>query len=180
MNAYQPLIDAKEAFDLLTLRGRFFRWKKTLPKKLELIYLPYYFFQLRVKNKKGEERRFLAGIDAVSGSFALVDDKNLKPGEISEIEFSPQLEPEQAEELILKEARWFLYQKSLQERERYQLVSWESQGLFYYPYWVGYYQNPGRSWDFLALDAVSGILQGGPARRIFILAFSQFRVPSSA
>jgi len=179
MNAYQPLIDAREAFELLTLRGRFFRWKKTFPQKLELIYLPYYFFQLQVRNKKGVERKFLAGIDAVSGSFALVDDKNLKPGELSEIEFSPRLEPEQAEELILKEARWFLYQKSFFEREKYQLVDFQPAGLWYYPYWVGYYQNPGGSWDFLALDAVSGILQGGPARRIFILAFSQFRVSSS-
>jgi len=176
MKSYKPKIDEKEAKELLTLRGRIFRSRKTPPVRVELIYLPYYFFRIRIRNKRGEEREFMAGIDAITKSFVLVDEKGLEQEELSWVEFQPAISEEEARNALLKEARWFLYEKSLMSRDRYKLVDYKEMELVWYPYWVGYYRSASGSWDFLALDAISGILQGGKARRIFILAFSQVRV----
>jgi len=41
-----------------------------------------------------------------------------------------------------------------------------------YPFWVGYFKKGG-SYDFTALDAVSGELQGVRMRKVFLRAFRQ-------
>lgn len=176
MKGYKPRISEAEAKGLLTLRGRIFRSRKTVPYRVELIYLPYYFFQIRVKNKKGEEREFCAAIDAILGSFSMVEKEAMLEQELSEAEFQPKISLEEATSALEKEVRWFLVSRSMQKRERYQFLGAEPGELAWYPYWVGYYKNKSGAWEFLALDAISGILQGGPARRLFIHAFAETRI----
>ena len=143
---------------------------------MELIYLPYYFFEIRVKNKKGVERGFFAAIDATLGGFSLVEKEVMQPDTINEIEFQPKISLEEAQESLGKEVRWFLVSKSMQRREKYLFLHAEPGELAFFPYWVGYYHNKAGAWEFLGLDAVSGILQGGPGRRLFIHAFAESRV----
>jgi len=176
MKSFKPRITEQEAKQALTLRGRIFRSRKTVPYRMELIYLPYYFFQIRVKNKKGQEREFLAAIDAILGGFSLVAKEVMMPEEITEIEFQPKISPEEAKESLEKEVRWFLVSKSMQKREKYVFLRAEPGELAFYPYWVGYYKSKAGAWEFLGLDAVSGILQGGPGRRLFIHALAESRV----
>ena len=42
----------------------------------------------------------------------------------------------------------------------------------HYPFWVGYFEKRG-SYDFKALDAVSGEAQGVKMRKVFLAAFRQ-------
>ena len=160
---------------MLTLRGKIFRSRKNVPYQLELIYLPYYFFKILVKNKKGETREFCGAIDAIVGNFSLMDYPLLEPGEINQIEFKPKLSIEEAKSALLKGARWFLYQRSLPVRERYQLIEVGEGELVFYPFWVGYYRNKARALEFLGLDAINKVLQGGEGRKVFIFAFAESR-----
>jgi len=176
--SYKPKVSQAEAQELLTLRGKIFRSRKNVPYQLELIYLPYYFFKILVKNKKGETREFCGAIDAIVGSFSLVDCQLLEPEEISQIEFEPKLSMEEAKSALLKSARWFLYQRSLPIKERYQLVEAGEGELVFYPFWVGYYRNRAGALEFLGLDAITRVLQGGEGRKVFIFAFAESRFSS--
>ena len=176
MKSYQPRLSESEAKELLTLRGRFFKNKKTVPYRMELIYLPHYFFRLRVKNKKNQERGFFAAIDAILGNFSMVEKEAMIEQDLAEAEFEPVIPREEAEEKLEKEARWFLVARSLQKREKYVLLDKSPAELAYYPFWLGYYKNKSGAWEFLGLDAVSGILQGGHGRRLFIHALASTRV----
>lgn len=176
MKSYKPLITESQARELLTIRGRILRFRKIIPYRVELIYLPYFFFKILVQSKKGEERTFTAAIDRILGSFALVDEKLMEAQEQDRCEFQPVVTMEQAKESLVKEARWFLYHKSSRSRERYTLKDTGPGEAALYPFWVAYYQNKGGAWEFLGLDAVSGVLQGGSARRIFIHAFADNRI----
>lgn len=146
-----------------------------MPYQLELIYLPYYFFKILVKNKKGETKEFLSAVDAIVGNFSILEPALLEPAEINEPEFKPRLNLEEAKSALLKQARWFLYQRSLSAWERYQLVEVGDGEMVFYPFWVGYYQNKARALEFLALDAINQVLQGGEGRKVFIFAFAESR-----
>jgi len=176
MKSFKPCITEQEAKQALTLRGRIFRSRKIIPYRVELVYLPYYFFQIRVQNKKSQEREFLAAIDAILGSFSMVEKEVMIEQELNEAEFHPRIKMEDAQAVLEKEVRWFLVSRSLQTREKYRLLGVGSGELAWYPYWVGYYKNKAGAWEFLSMDAVSGTIQGGPARRLFIHAFAETRV----
>ncbi len=176
MKSYKPRITEARARESLTMRGRFFRSRKTVPHRMELIYLPYYFFSIRVKNKKGQEREFYAAVDAILGNFSLVEKEVMDPEEIEGSEFEPVLSLEEAREKLAQDARWFLVSKSMQRRENYILLSHGQGELAFYPFWLGYYKNRGGAWEFLGLDAVSGVIQGGHGRRLFIHALASTRV----
>jgi len=176
MKSYKPKITESQAREFLTIRGRIFKSRKVIPHRMELVYLPYYFFPIKVKSNKGIDRRFLAAIDGILGSFALVDESAMEEQDLAEAEFQPRISPEQARESLLHEAKWFLYQKSFRSREKYKLVDAGESELGWYPFWVGYYQNKSGAWEFLGLDAVSGVLQGGRGRRLFIHAFADKRL----
>jgi len=176
MKSYKPKITEAQAQEFLTIRGRIFKSKKIIPHRIELVYLPYYFFPIRVRSNKGIERKFLAAIDGILGSFALVDDSAMEEQDLAEAEFQPQISAEQARESLLHEAKWFLYQKSFRSKEKYKLIDAGNPELGWYPFWVAFYKNKGGAWEFLGLDAVSGVLQGGRGRRLFIHAFADLRL----
>jgi hypothetical protein len=176
MKSYKPRISESRARESLTLRGRVFRSKKIIPHRVELIYLPYYFFSIRVKDKKGREREFYAAIDAILGNFSLVEKEVMAPEELEGSEFEPVISLEEAGEKLEKEVRWFLVAKSLQRRQNYVLLSHGQGELAFYPFWLGYYKNRGGAWEFLGIDAVSGVIQGGHGRRLFIHALASTRV----
>jgi len=172
MKSYKPRISEEKARELLTIRGKIFRSKKTAPLKVELIHLPYYFFKVCAANKKRVEKKFLAAVDGVIGTYVMVDDQLLEPEEILQAEFSPATTLDQARETLLKEAKWVLFQKATRNKEEYLLKEAGPGELAWYPFWVAYYKNKKGAWGFLGLDAISGALQAGKARRIFIHAFS--------
>jgi hypothetical protein len=48
-----------------------------------------------------------------------------------------------------------------------------SEGMkIYYPFWVGYFKKK-KGYDFKALDAVSGEIQGVRMRRVFMRVFRE-------
>jgi len=179
MKSYKPRITEPQARESLTIRGRIFKSRKIVPHKLELIYLPHYFFKIIVRSKQGTERKFLTALDAILGGFSMVDESAMEDQELESVEFQPVLSKEEAEASLLKEVRWFLHDKSLRGREKYSLAGVEQGWLAWYPFWVAYYQNKSGAWEFLGLDAVSGVIQGGRGRRLFIHAFANTRLKSS-
>jgi hypothetical protein len=172
MKSYKPLITEPQAQKLLTIRGKILRFRKTLPQRMELLYVPYYFFTLLVRNKKGDEKNFYAAVDAIVGGFAIVERERLDEIESEKTEFQPQLSREDAYLVVEKEARWFLYRESVKMHETFELVKTVCDGIAGYPYWVGYYRDRSGAWEFHSLDAISGRLQLGNGRRLFIHGFS--------
>ena len=174
MKSYKHCITESEARAKLTVKKKLFRSPKN-PVKIELVHIPFYFFRLRARDVKGKVREFCAAMDAVVGSFALVDLDRMEQIEIAANEFKPRLPKKDLQDTLMSEAKWFLKHKARRGRGRYELLSADQGELAWYPFWVGYYQNKDGSIGFLALDAISGVYQSGSARRIFIHAFSKIR-----
>ena len=169
MKSYKPRISEELARKKLTIQRRFRALQ--VPVKIDLIHIPHYFFRLRARDQKGQMRTFCASMDALVGTFALVDDSLLEPEELVEPEFKPRLPIEKLKGSLMQEAKWFLKHKARRGRGIYDLVDADSGELAWYPFWIGYHKNKDGSLGFLAIDALSGTYQAGSARRVIIHAF---------
>ena len=174
MKSYKPLIDEQLARKKLTLRPGLIH-KARPPLKIELIHIPYYFFRFHVRDRKGRRKTFCAAIDALLGSFALVDDAKLEAEEIANPEFHPALKIETVSDHLLSEARWFLRHKASKGRGQYEIESAEPGELGWYPFWIGYHKNRNGSLGFIAMDAINGAYQAGASRKAIMHAFINLR-----
>ncbi|GEM_PF-562209 len=171
MLIFKPRVKKEEAEKLLSKRGKFLSFRRQTPVRVELVEIPYYFFTLDVSLKSGKTRPFCAALDGILGTFAMVDPEALESEDCDmAFEFCFGLDSDDAKRRIFDECRWELYRRALKDREAYKIKKISEPTMCYYPYWVGYMERK-RKWDFAALDAVTGIIQGGPMRRVFIQAF---------
>jgi hypothetical protein len=110
------------------------------PTRVELIYLPYYFFDITLSQEVGTQLVGVA-VDAVLGAtvFFIGDALVRTPG--------------------CNKRTVSIQEISAPER-------------IHYPFWVAYFKRRG-SYDFKALDAVSGEVQGVKMRKVFLAAFRQ-------
>lgn len=76
----------------------------------------------------------------------------------------------EAEKIALKEYRGILLEHGLRTRSSPQVEEVLGIQEIYYPFWIVYFKK-GRGYDFKALDAVSGEIQGVKMRRVFLNAF---------
>jgi hypothetical protein len=173
MLIFKPRIKKEEAEKLLCQGGKFLPFRRHVPTRVELVEIPYYFFTLEVSLKTGRTRPFHAALDGILGTFAMVNLEALESEDCDMVfEFCFRLDDDEAKKRISDECRWELYRRALKDREAYEIKKISGATRGYYPYWVGYFERK-KKWDFAALDAVTGVLQGGPMRRVFIQAFCE-------
>lgn len=146
------------------------KYRKTLVSKMELVYIPYYIFEMDTE-KSTAALQFC--VDAIIGSVSVFD-----PGEA---EFSEEINQaagnviihrSEAEETVIQFTRDFILQKGMKHKISIALRNIRYQRLIYYPFWIIYLERSGKL-DFLAIDAVAGDVQGIQMRRMFLKLFRQ-------
>ena len=151
---------------------------EAFPKKVEVIYLPFYLFDVLVKrdNKAQKDRspstqRVRLSVDGILGHSVLYAKEAL---DLANSQNLPAhdfvISPSVAEEIALKEYKGTLLEHGLRTRSFPQAEKILGSQKIYYPFWIGYFRK-GRGYDFKALDAVSGEIQGIKMRKVFLKAF---------
>jgi len=151
-------------------------WSRAIqPTRVELIYLPYYFFDIKF-SQDGGTRRVGVAIDAVLGTtvFFIGDTLVRRPGchgPACDFVQSPSV----ARKTAAEEYRWILLEHGLRNKRAVSLQEISEPERVHYPFWVAYFKKRG-SYDFKALDAVSGEVQGVKMRKVFLAAFRQMTI----
>lgn len=80
-----------------------------------------------------------------------------------------------ARETAIEEYRWLLLEHGLRNKRTVSIQEISEPERVHYPFWVAYFKRRG-SYDFKALDAVSGEVQGVKMRKVFLAAFREMSV----
>jgi len=142
------------------------------PRRVELVYLPYYFFDIQVLQEHGSQIVKVA-VDGVLGSTVFFVDAALSrvsgaSGEFCDFSQSPGV----AQETAVHEYRWLLLEHGLRNKRGVSVQEVSDPEWVYYPFWVAYFKKRA-TYDFKTLDAVSGEVQGVKMRKVFLAAFRQ-------
>jgi hypothetical protein len=177
-----PKISEQEARNIFSKKKRFsfFRLKKkSLPvERVELVSLPFYLFDVNVKEegkgrykKKPLMQNVVLSVDGLLGHtvFYVKDDLDFGSRTKSAV-CSFELTPAEAEKFVLSEYRAFLLEHGLRTRSAPRAEKISEGRRIFYPFWIGYFRKRGR-YDFIVLDAVSGEIQGIKMRKVFMKAF---------
>ena len=139
----KPVISQEQAQEILTER-KWFQIKKRLLKRIELVYLPHYFFHLVITLKTGE-KEVVASTDALLGAFALTDTQTLEYETTAVGEkFSAKISRAEAEKTCLDEYRKLLLNYGLRQKEFVGLKALKNVEEVMYPFWVAYFQIRGK------------------------------------
>jgi len=167
-----PEISQKKALEIFSSRKSFLSKiirKKNLPKRIELLYVPYYLFYLTLV-KDDRDYRVSVAIDGLLGNVVFFVGEDLKfekdIGQHSHCNFL--LSSENAREKAVKEYKWLL----VENRAVSALKEISEGSQIFYPFWVGYFKKGG-AYDFKALDGVSGEIQGVKMRKVFLKGFRE-------
>jgi hypothetical protein len=182
----QPKISEQQAKNifaskksLLSLASRVRKKKReTFPKRVEVIYLPFYLFDVSVKRENKTQKnglpstqRVKLSVDGLLGHSVLYAEEGL---DMEATRSFPVLNfvisQSEAEKTALREYKGMLLEHGLRTRSFPQADKIEASRKIYYPFWIGYFKK-GRGYDFKALDAVSGEIQGIKMRKVFLQAF---------
>lgn len=172
----KPEILEDKAKEILSRRKSFVSImvrKTTVPlKRIELIYLPYYLVEI-LFIRKAKEQKATISVDGLLGNtmFFVPDGLNYMP-KVSQLSCDFVLSPGEARKIASDQYRWLLLEHGLRTRDRPSIKKIIKIKKIFYPYWVGYFQKS-KSYDFKAIDAVSGEIQGVKMRKVFLKAFRQ-------
>lgn len=135
---------------------------------LELLYLPHYLIGFRVGslNTEGE---IDVSVEAHSGSFAIFQ-MNEDLAESAKLKewFRPKLTQEEALEIGRRELVASILRRR-GNREKPPVGEPLSIDLFYYPYWVWYFERKKETIDIALMDAARGV-KGGDRTRVGVLS----------
>jgi hypothetical protein len=148
------------------------------------MYLPFYLFDVMVekeiKGKKGgisPRQNVTLSVDGLLGHAVLYAEdtldveKDLKtPAPSCDFEISSS----DAAKMALDQYKGILLEHGLRTRSHPRAEEISEGRKIYYPFWVGYFKKK-KGYDFKALDAVSGEVQGVRMRRVFIKALKSLK-----
>lgn len=164
---------------MLSLASRVRKKKgETLPKRVEVIYLPFHLFDVLVKRENKTQKsgppstqKVRLSVDGLLGHSVLYAEEGL---DLEDNRNFPVLNfvisQSDAEKTALREYKGVLLEHGLRTRSFPQADKILGSQKIYYPFWIGYFKK-GRGYDFKALDAVSGEIQGIKMRKVFLQAF---------
>lgn len=138
--------------------------------RLELIWMPHYLIELEATSRKGSAALHLA-VDAYAGSFTIVDlERPLEEAQPGEETFPPRMTAEEAEFVGRQELiRAIMRRRGHRDRPIPQGTT--SVDLFYYPFWVCYYERLPGAIDIAVLDAAAGEKAGPKMKAAVLEAF---------
>ncbi|MEE9167838.1 MAG: hypothetical protein V3U24_10330 [Candidatus Neomarinimicrobiota bacterium] len=139
---------------------------------MELIFLPYYLFQVSLR-RKGRDQIVKIAIDGLTGHSHLFSGDGLTY--LSRVD-NPvclhELHREEALRIVSEEYRGRVLDESVRSKEVTTVKSVTMGEKTFYPFWVGYFEK-GDGHDFGAVDAVTGERQGVRMRRMLLKALRQ-------
>jgi hypothetical protein len=170
----------KSSFPLIT--NRISRKKSIAPEKLEVVYLPFYLFDMAVeKDMREKDREFSSRQNVTITVDGLLGHAVLFAEEAWDVENDPKLpapacafalSPSRAARAALDQYKGVLLEHGLRTRSHARAAEISEGKKIHYPFWVAYFKKK-RGYDFKALDAVSGEIQGVRMRRLFMKAFRE-------
>ena len=138
--------------------------------RVEIIYIPYYSFDLTLE-KSGHEQHVRIAIDALLGNTTFfVSDSLQFDDRLLQNVCDFILKAEAARGKALEEYKGHLLEFGLRNKKATVVNDVRDVDSFYYPFWIGYFQK-NSGYDFRALDAVSGEFQGMKMRKVLLSAF---------
>jgi len=148
-------------------------WSRPIqPTRVELIYLPYYFFDIKLSEDVGTQKVGV-GIDAVLGaSVFFVGDSLIRSQGCDGATCEFVLAAEVARDTALQDYRWLLLEHGLRSKRKVSVEEISEPEKVHFPFWIVHFKRRG-SYDFKALDAVSGEIQGIKMRKVFLAAFRE-------
>lgn len=169
----KPLINEISANEILTPRNRWWHFRKLALKRIELVFLPFYYFELHTESKISGIRQVNIVVDGITGVFSLFDPIKLTDSfPPHSLVFQFEITPQQASEICLNEYKRILLNYSLKQHVFVEVKEIMLEKKIFYPFWIGYLLI-GKRYDFQAIDAVDGKVQGIKMRRAFLNAFNQ-------
>ena len=187
-----PTVSRKQAVKIfstkkssVSLTFRMFA-RKDLPsfERIEIVYLPFYLFEViverAVERKKKEDlhrQDVTLSVDGLLGHAVLFAVRAL------EIEEDPEkpaptcdfaLSSSEAAKVALDQYKGILLEHGLRTRSHSRAKEISEGRKIYYPFWIGYFKKK-KGYDFKALDAVSGEVQGIRMRRVFMKALKSLK-----
>jgi len=183
-----PKISRREAEHIFSVKKSSFplmskavsRKKSIPPEKLEVLYLPFFLFDIAVEKETREKGRGFSGrqnvtltVDGLLGHAVLFaenawDVENDPKPHVRVCEFA--LTSSHAADVALEQYKGVLLEHGLRTRSHARAAAISEGRKIYYPFWVAYFKKK-KGYDFKALDGVSGEIQGVRMRRVFMRAF---------
>lgn len=187
-----PKISRQQAENIFAVRKSSFPFIGTLsagknpvmPEKMEILYLPFYLFNVLVSsNKKGEKKfqknqqRVTLSVDGLLGHSVLYA-TDLTMGGTNPKASAPSCDFEipssYASKMALEHYKGILLEHGLRTRSCLSAKEISEGKKIFYPFWIAYFKKKG-SYDFKTMDAVSGEIQGAKMRRVFVRALKNLR-----
>ncbi len=168
-----PLISELLASEILNPPKKWWHLQKMLLKRIELVLMPFYYFELVTESPKSGLQQVNVIVDGISGVFSLYDRielTNESPLNIPVFQF--EINPQQAIQICLNEYRRVLLNYNLRRRVFVAIKEILIQKKLFLPFWIGYFQV-GKKYDFQVIDAINGKSPSVRMRSAFLSAFSQ-------
>jgi hypothetical protein len=177
----ENIFSTKKSF--LPLMAKLFSRKNlNSPKRLEVVYLPFYLFDVLVeKENKGKQESLSSKQTVILSVDGLLGHAVLYSEDVLDVEKDPkttycdfEFTSSEAAKIALDQYKGILLEHGLRTHSHPQAKEISEGRKIYYPFWVGYFKKK-KGYDFKALDAVSGEIQGVRMRRVFIKALKSLK-----
>ncbi len=130
----------------------------------ELVYLGYYLFEIK-SLVKGKTKVGYAGVDLISGQFAIMNLQNINyESDSKECIPKKYFSKDKAEQIVRKNV---IYNSFSKPKIKSEDIKINFIGIIQYPYWIGYFKRK-VGYDFDVIDAVNGKKQGAKMKSTFI------------
>ena len=170
-----PGISKENAQNIFSQRKSFlfkgFRKKKPAPpQRVELIYLPFYLFEV-VSSSEERKQEAKVCLDGLLGDNLFFFRENMSYKDKVENPVCPLvLSPAEARQKAADKYKWLQLEHKLRIKQEFEINALSEGKQIFYPFWVGYFQKGGGRYDFKIMDAVSGEVQGVRMRKAFLKA----------
>jgi hypothetical protein len=169
-----PGISKEEAENIFSQRKsflfkRFGKKRPVPPKRVELIYLPFYLFEV-VSSSEERKQEVKVCLDGLLGDNLFFFRENMAYKDKAEHPVCPfVLSPSEARQKAVDKYKWLQLEHKLRIKQEFKMGEISEGKRIFYPFWVGYFQK-GKGYDFKIMDAVSGEVQGVRMRKVFLKA----------
>jgi hypothetical protein len=146
--------------------------KPKVPSRAELIFIPFYCFEIELSDSPNAPPVRVA-VDGLSGDSVVFLEREVERAPIeNELVCTCELSVNEAERVARDQYSRMLLEHGLRNKTSTTVRSIAGGDQLLYPFWIGYIQK-GVAYDFRALDAVSGEVQGVRMRKVIMAALRQ-------
>jgi hypothetical protein len=149
------------------------------PERLEIVYLPFYLFDVsvekKIKGKSGGDaltQNVTLSVDGLLGHAVLYAEDSLDVEKDLETPVPTcdfEISSDEAAKMALDQYKGILLEHGLRTRSHPSAGEISEGREVFYPFWVAYLKMR-KGYDFKAMDAVAGEIQGVRMRRLFMNA----------